>query len=147
MKKTLIILLIHVCIIQNLFSVSSLFNLDNLNNQLSNNAILCMYQDHYGFMWFGTYDGLNLYNGKDVITFRFESGNPNSLSGNSIHKISQADKDHLWIATQIGLDKFSMKDRKVVESYPGYKMISLIASNSKNETWVMDKDNSISYYD
>ena len=33
------------------------------NLDLSNNAVLCMYQDQNGYMWFGTYDGLNLYNG------------------------------------------------------------------------------------
>jgi len=147
MKKFLVFLFMYICIIQNTFSIFSLFNLDNLNNQLSNNAILCMYQDHYGFMWFGTYDGLNLYNGKEVTTFRFEAGNPYSLSGNSIHRIMHADRDYLWIATQIGLDKFSLKERKVVESYPDYNKISLITANNKGETWLIDKSNFLSYYD
>jgi len=146
MKKILAILCIYTCTIFNAFSYFSLFNLDNLNNQLSNNAILCMYQDHYGFMWFGTYDGLNLYDGKEVTTFRFESGNPYSLSGNSIHKIMHADETHLWIATQIGLDKFSLTERKVIESYPNYKMVNLMATNSKGETWLMNENNFISYY-
>lgn len=33
---------------------------------LSNNAIICMHQDPDGYLWIGTYDGLNLYNGKDT---------------------------------------------------------------------------------
>lgn len=146
MKKIFISILINICIVGKVFSAFSLFNLGNLNNQLSNNAILSMYQDRYGFMWFGTYDGLNLYDGKDVTTFRFESANPYSLSGNSIHKIIQADQDHLWIATHVGLDKFSLKDRKVVESYMNYEKIEFIATNDNNETWLIDKDNFISYY-
>lgn len=146
-KKILTITFLQICIIQNVFSTFSLFNLDNLNNQLSNNAILCMYQDHYGFMWFGTYDGLNLYDGKEVTTFRFEYGNPYSLSGNSIHRIMQADKDHLWVATQFGLNKFSLKERKVTESHNNYKKINLMAANSKGETWLLDKDNYLSYHD
>lgn len=105
-----------------------------------------MYQDNYGFMWFGTYDGLNLYDGKNVVTFRFESGNPYSLSGNSIHRIMQADKDHLWIATQIGLDKFSLKERKVVESNTNYKKIGLIAANSMGDMWLISKDDYLTYY-
>lgn len=95
MNKKTAILIICIFYIQHAFPTYSLFNLENLNNQLSNNAILCMYQDRYGFMWFGTYDGLNLYDGKDVITFRFESGNPQSLSGNSVHRITHADKDYI----------------------------------------------------
>ena len=39
---------------------------------LSNNAIICMHQDPDGYLWIGTYDGLNLYNGKDTYVYRFE---------------------------------------------------------------------------
>ncbi len=39
------------------------------NIDLSNNAILDMYQDESGYMWIGTYDGLNLYNGKTRMYF------------------------------------------------------------------------------
>jgi signal transduction histidine kinase/CheY-like chemotaxis protein/ligand-binding sensor domain-containing protein len=98
-------------------------------------------------MWFGTYDGLNLYNGKEVITFRFEYDNPNSLSGNLIHNIIAAGKDHLWITTQLGLDKFSLKERKVVESYPQHKRIDLLSVDSNGNSWLINKDNIISYYD
>lgn len=38
---------------------------------LSNNAIICMHQDPDGYLWIGTYDGLNLYNGKDTYVYRF----------------------------------------------------------------------------
>lgn len=42
---------------------------------LSNNAIICMHQDPDGYLWIGTYDGLNLYNGKDTYVYRFELNN------------------------------------------------------------------------
>ncbi len=146
MKKFLILLFVQFYFVGNAFPIFTLFSLENLNNQLSNNSILCMYQDNYGFMWIGTYDGLNLYDGKDVTSFRFELGNPYSLSGNSIHRIIQADEEHLWVATNMGLDKFSMKTHKVVETYPAYEKIALISVNHNNETWLINKDNSISYY-
>ena len=56
----------------------SLHMADNID--LSNNAILDMYQDENGYMWIGTYDGLNLYNGKNTYVFRFEPNNKNTLS-------------------------------------------------------------------
>lgn len=105
-----------------------------------------MLQDTYGFMWFGTYDGLNLYNGKDVLTFRFEYDNPNSLSGNTIHNITQADKDHLWISTHLGLNKFSLKRQKVVESYIEYKKIVLLSADLEGNAYIIIKDDFISYY-
>jgi signal transduction histidine kinase/AraC-like DNA-binding protein/ligand-binding sensor domain-containing protein len=106
-----------------------------------------MHQDFYGFMWFGTYDGLNLYNGKDVATFRFESDNPNSLSGNTIHNISSSGDYFLWISTQLGLNRFSLKERIVVESYPEYKRTAFIVSDKAGNTWLIHRDSYISFYD
>lgn len=125
----------------------SLHTIEYLNNQLSNNAILCMHQDQYGFMWFGTYDGLNLYNGKDVNVFRFESDNPYSLLGGTIYSILDAEDAFLWVATQLGVNKFSLKDRRVVESFPDYKKVELIATDSRGNTWIISKENYLSYYD
>ena len=124
----------------------SLHSVENLRSHLSNNAILCMHQDQYGFMWFGTYDGLNLYNGKNVDTFRFEFDNPNSLSGNSIYSITNAEDSYLWIGTQLGLDKFSLKERIVVESFPEYKKNETIACDTQGNAWLISKENSLSYY-
>lgn len=113
---------------------------------MSHNAVLSMYQDNDGYMWFGTYDGLNLYNGKNTFVYRFEPDNKLSLCSNIIHKISQADSDNLWISTFLGLNKFSQKERKVVESYPQYPEARLLAADSKGNTWVLCKRNYISYY-
>ena len=77
---------------------------------LSNNAIICMHQDPDGYLWIGTYDGLNLYNGKDTYVYRFELNNKNSLCSNIIHKISDAEPGFLWISTSLGINKFSLKE-------------------------------------
>ncbi len=149
MKNSRIILLLLLCLIPLLLRASfALHNPEKLNNMLSNNAILCMHQDAYGFMWLGTYDGLNLYDGSRVSTFRYEQDNPNSLSGNNIHNIQSFDKEFLWVATQEGLDKFSIRERRVVESYPQYKKIDLITTDSKrNMTWLVAKDSCIDFYE
>jgi len=106
-----------------------------------------MHQDAYGFMWFGTYDGLNLYDGKKVTVFRYESDNPSSLSGNTIHKIQGIGQNYLWILTQAGLDKFSLKERKVVESYSTYKKANLLTTDSKGNVWLIGENDRISFYD
>ncbi len=147
MKKRILFILINIIICRALSASFSLMNVENLNNQISNRAILCMHQDSYGFMWFGTYDGLNLYNGKEVVTFRYESDNPHSLLGNTIHRIFSAGNSHLWIATQLGLNKFSLKDQQVDESYPEYRRADLLAADSNGNTWLIHRDNHISYYD
>ena len=55
------------------FASKSLHKANMIN--LSNNAIICMHQDPDGYLWIGTYDGLNLYNGKDTYVYRFELNN------------------------------------------------------------------------
>lgn len=106
-----------------------------------------MHQDTYGFMWFGTYDGLNLYDGQKNTVFRYEMNNPSSLSGNIIHNIKGLGKDYLWIGTQVALNKFSIKERKVVEVHPAYRRTVLLAVDSVGDTWMLGKDNYIAYYD
>lgn len=143
-KSLLLICLLFIFSAKTSFAVYTIHKAYKLD--LSNNAILCMYQDNNGYMWFGTYDGLNLYNGKNMFVYRFEMDNKNSLCSNIIHKISQADEDHLWISTFLGLNKFSLKERKVIESHTECPEARLLASDKKGNTWVICKKNYISYY-
>lgn len=105
-----------------------------------------MHQDPDGYLWIGTYDGLNLYNGKDTYVYRFELNNKNSLCSNIIHKISDAEPGFLWISTSLGINKFSLKERKVTESYPGYMECDLVATDSSGITLAICKENRISCY-
>ena len=105
-----------------------------------------MHQDRDHYVWFGTYDGLNLYNGTDSYVFRFEQNNENSLCSNIIHKITDAEPGYLWISTSLGINKFSLDKRAVVESYPGYLECSLLATDPKGNTLAVCKDGFISGY-
>lgn len=113
---------------------------------LSNNAIICMHQDRDGYLWIGTYDGLNLYNGKDTYVYRFQLNNKNSLCSNIIHKISDAEPGFLWISTSLGINKFSLDERKVTESYPGYMECALLATDTSGVTVAVCKEDRISCY-
>ncbi|MEJ7559626.1 MAG: two-component regulator propeller domain-containing protein [Pedobacter sp.] len=73
---------------------------------LSNSTIECIFQDYRGFLWFGTRDGLNKYDGSQITVFKHDQ-TPNSLSDNFIRCIFE-DKNHtLWIGTSDGLNKFN----------------------------------------
>jgi signal transduction histidine kinase/ligand-binding sensor domain-containing protein/DNA-binding response OmpR family regulator len=72
------------------------------SENLSQNTIQCIYQDVYGFIWFGTQDGLNKYDGYQIEIFKSRSKNPNSLPANHITALAE-DADHnLWIGTRTG---------------------------------------------
>ena len=73
------------------------------NDGLSQNAILAMVQDSDGFMWFGTKDGLNKYDGYRFIVFQNEPNNPNSISSNYISELFTDSNGKLWVGTENGL--------------------------------------------
>lgn len=70
---------------------------------LSENTIYCILQDSKGFMWFGTKDGLNRYDGSNFRTFRHSQLNASSIGNNFIRSIIEGTDHLLYIGTDIGL--------------------------------------------
>ncbi|WP_290555254.1 hybrid sensor histidine kinase/response regulator transcription factor [Alistipes sp.] len=114
--------------------------------QLANNAVLAMYQDEDANMWIGTYDGLHLYNGKNTFVFRMELDNEFSLCSNIVLEIVPAEKGYLWVTTSLGVNKFSLRERHVVESYMQYVDVENIASDSEGNTVLFSGEDFIACY-
>lgn len=74
----------------------------DISDGLSNNSITTIYQDKDGYMWFGTYDGLNRYDGYTFKIFRNEINNENSLSNNTIYCIDGDENRQIWIGGNKG---------------------------------------------
>lgn len=74
-----------------------------IDRGLSNNAVTCMYQDYNGFMWFGTYDGLNRYDGYTFKIFRNIIDDTTSIGDNHITAIAGDGNHDLWIGCEKGL--------------------------------------------
>lgn len=73
-----------------------------IDQGLSNNFVRCIYQDKNGFMWFGTYDGLNRFDGYEFKIFRNNLKNNRSLVNNWINTINEDAKGNLWVGTRQG---------------------------------------------
>ena len=86
------------------------FNKLTVQDGLSNNKVNCILQDKRGFIWIGTNDGLNRYDGKYFTIFRHQPGNTTSLSGNIITSLLQDEQEIIWIGTADGgLSKYNYK--------------------------------------
>ena len=70
---------------------------------LSNNSVQCIYQDHNGLMWFGTYDGLNSYDGYGFRVFRNKINDTGSIPHNYIYTIHEDKFNNLWVGTGQGV--------------------------------------------
>ncbi|HEY9076146.1 MAG TPA: PAS domain S-box protein [Anaerolineaceae bacterium] len=78
-----------------------------IDNGLSQNAGLALLQDRQGYLWIGTQDGLNRYDGYTITQFKHDPANPKSISANSIIALYQDRAGFLWIGTWGGgLNRF-----------------------------------------
>ena len=81
---------------------------------LSLNVVTKVFQDSKGFMWFGTYNGLNRYDGYNFKIFLPQPSNPNSISNHSILSMCEDKEGNLWIGTSDGLNKYDYKTEKFI---------------------------------
>lgn len=101
MRKLLfpLLLLLTLALHAQVAPIPYYFNSLNVDDGLSNNSVNAILQDKRGMLWFGTKDGLNLYNGISYRTFRRE----NSTLGNNFITVLHESRDgRLWIGTDGG---------------------------------------------
>ncbi|MEY8685246.1 helix-turn-helix domain-containing protein [Bacteroides sp. AN502(2024)] len=148
MKTRLIIFLIalipSMIVVADNEKDSYFFSKVDYQQGLSHSAVLCLFQDNDGLMWFGTYDGVNCWDGKTMEVFRTDFSVDKTLSNNVIHSISQADNGCLWIATHLGINRFSQKTKQIVGNYD-FQGNYYVHSNKQGNTWALT-DDGIFYY-
>ncbi|TNJ43436.1 response regulator [Tamlana fucoidanivorans] len=112
---------------------------------LSQSDINCIYQDDDGFMWFGTFDGLNRYDGYQFKNYLPEVNNHGSISSNIVFAITGDKTGNLWVGTTGGgLNRFNKKtgiftrfehnenDSNTIDS----DYITSVCVDKKNRLWV-----------
>jgi ligand-binding sensor domain-containing protein len=85
---------------------------------LSHVRVESIVQDAQGFIWFGTWNGLNRYDGYKYKVFKHEPGNPKSLSGVYVYSLFKDRSGNLWVGTDGFLDRFEPKS----ETFVHYKL-------------------------
>ncbi|MBB4078611.1 signal transduction histidine kinase/ligand-binding sensor domain-containing protein/DNA-binding response OmpR family regulator [Lewinella aquimaris] len=76
-------------------------------NGLTENHVNAIHQDKQGYLWFGTFDGLNRYDGYEVVTYKPDPNRSNTLSGLLIFAMSSDLHGNIWIGTTgTGLNRF-----------------------------------------
>ena len=83
------------------FAPGSVVRFEHLGSEdgLSQNAGLDIFQDSHGYLWIGSQDGLNRYDGYSFTVFKHDPDDEHSLSHNSILKIAEDQNGALWIGT------------------------------------------------
>lgn len=120
------------------------FNQISVKNGLSQNGVMVIFKDSRGYMWFGTRDGLNKYDGINFNIYRNDYLDPHSISNNFITAIEEDQEGKLWIGTNNGLNcynpetnKFEVfKNEESNESSLSSNSILSILNDSDGSLWV-----------
>jgi ligand-binding sensor domain-containing protein len=94
-----ILLTVTLCVAQEPYLYFSKISTDK---GLSHNKVNCILQDKRGFIWFGTEDGLNRYDGQYFTIFRNVPNDTTTISGNIITDLLEDEDSVIWIATSDG---------------------------------------------
>ncbi len=89
---------------------------------LSQKTVQAIYQDSVGFMWFGTQEGLNRFDGKELRVYRYSANNSASIAHDVIRSIKEDSKGTLWVATSGGLSQY-------IPSTDNFKTFSITDNN------------------
>ncbi len=82
-----------------------------ISNGLSQSVSNCIFQDSRGFIWFGTQNGLNRFDGYTFETFTYRPDDSTSISNNWIYGIAEDREGNLWIGTKGGLNRFHIQKK------------------------------------
>ncbi|NPD71779.1 two-component regulator propeller domain-containing protein [Oceanispirochaeta sp. M1] len=84
-----------------------------MEDGLSSNSVYCMTRDSEGYLWFGTFSGLNRYDGRNNTIFRPGRGDNDSISGSVIFSILEDSGGRIWVGTDGGgLNLFDKETHK-----------------------------------
>ncbi|MGC8825043.1 MAG: two-component regulator propeller domain-containing protein [Bacteroidales bacterium] len=108
-----------------------------VNEGLSSNYVRCLFQDNRGFIWLGTKDGLNRFEGSEFVSYYTSETDSNSISHNTINVIQQYDSRRLIICTSGGVDFYDlMTDSFTHCSYFKNKIVLTLLKDTGGWYWV-----------
>ncbi|NJN28589.1 MAG: response regulator [Cyclobacteriaceae bacterium] len=81
----------------------------NIEHGLSQNTVNTILKDSHGYMWFGTNDGLNKYDGYSFKVYRQHPDDSTTISNSKIFSIVEDRHGNIWIATANGLNRYNRK--------------------------------------
>jgi ligand-binding sensor domain-containing protein len=108
---------------------------------LTNNTVRSVTQDAEGFMWFGTDNGLNRFDGYRIKQFYHKPADTNSLVNNQVMQIAPDKKNNVWVSTAEGLSLFSRQENYFINFRHKDGDASSLISDHNNGLLVDDENN------
>jgi signal transduction histidine kinase/ligand-binding sensor domain-containing protein/DNA-binding response OmpR family regulator len=115
----------------------------SINDGLSHNSVECMMQDSRGFIWIGTVDGLNKFDGYSFKIYRADVNNKNTIANSSIFCMYEDSFGDIWFGTNGGgLSKYIYKEDRFINynsfSENGLKndVVNTLVEDANKNLWI-----------
>lgn len=105
-----IILLLNLWLLIGMESMASIYRNYYVEDGLSHNSVWAVMQDRQGYMWFGTNDGLDRFDGVNFRVFRYRHDNPSSIGHNFIHCLRETTRGKFLVGTKEGLYSYNREN-------------------------------------
>ncbi|MBO9592250.1 MAG: response regulator [Niabella sp.] len=127
------------------------FRTISVDQGLSQSTVFVVQQDHQGFIWVGTQDGLNRYDGKTFTVFRPNKKDSNSLFSSYIRSLYTDPQGLLWIGGNKGVSCYNYKQERF-DNYPlpvkpGEWFVTGITADLQNRIWIAANSGELYYRD
>lgn len=110
---TLLVCSVHVSLASTVNREDFFFHHLEVENGLSQQTVLAIFQDSEQYMWFGTRNGLNRYDGYEFKKYRKDYDDPNSLDDNYIQNILQDTGRNIWVATSRSINRIDYRTEQL----------------------------------
>ena len=108
-----------------------------VENGLTNSTVFCSTQDKKGFLWFGTREGLNRFDGYHFKVFNRFGDNSSAQSYDLIHCLSTDQEGNVWIGGQYGLFRFDEKTERLIRVNDSLIEINYIQRDNGDNLWFL----------
>jgi len=112
MKRFISILIFSLILCSNGLSQQYNFTNYSINGGLSQSVVNCLFQDSKGYIWVGTQNGLNRFNGESFDVYSYSPSDSFSISNNWIYAIAEDMQGNIWVGTKGGLNKYLRKENR-----------------------------------
>jgi diguanylate cyclase (GGDEF)-like protein/PAS domain S-box-containing protein len=103
---------------------------------LSQSTVQALVQDHVGFLWLGTEEGLNRYDGYAFVVFRHDPHDPRSLPDDVVSALHEDSQRRLWVGTEHGLSLFDRRSEAFAPVPSVRERVTGIVEGSNGTLWV-----------
>lgn len=154
-KKHFFLFLLLLCLTLLAFaSENDNFTFKNMGVEqgLSQSMVYSIIQDQTGFLWFGTQDGLNRFDGINFKIYKVDNNNPKSIGSNAIFSLNEDINGNIWVGTNNGIyiynpffetfSEFKIENKGELI----YGIVRDIKSDADNNVWFCVADKGVGFY-